>query len=136
MDRLRSHSHHHVLDESQVLETAYGTVRLYIFEEDAPPCFRVQFLDGAGHTVPAPPYLEVSVETLRADTSRQRFELRLSAEDYLEATDVLPEPHQFAARLTILGPGGHVHTYAAEFVEHDDNNLTHGARDTSAHEAP
>ena len=36
---------------------------------------------------------------------------------YLESVDVIPEPHEFTARLSI-GHGDHMHSFDVEFVEH------------------
>lgn len=54
--------------------------------------------------------------TERPDGSRQAFAFT-DRGDYLESTDEIPEPHEFAARLT-LAHGGHAHDYDLRFAEH------------------
>lgn len=107
------HDHAHGHDEVRIIDTGHGNVRLEIFEEGVPPCFRLRREGAHGYDWPAS---DVRLETERADGSRQVFKFVQRA-GYLESADEIPEPHEFVARLS-LGHGGHSHDYDVEFVEH------------------
>src|SRR5947209_1140663 len=100
-------------DETKVFDTGQGLVKLSIFEEGVPPRFRVHFTDLLKHQADPPAEAVVEVETLREVQGRQRFTFE-PREGYLEATDVLPEPHEFAVVLTIA-QGVRVQTYKTQF---------------------
>jgi Co/Zn/Cd efflux system component len=112
--------HHPAHDEVRRLVTAQETLILEIFEDGAPPRFRLQAESGA-----ALPATNVAVETVRADGARQHFTMT-SRGGYLESTVEIPEPHEFTA---IVSLGGSEHSVA--FEEHEcahanalrDNNL-------------
>ena len=104
------HEHHH--DETQRIDTGHGRIELSIFEEGIPPHWRLKAL--SGHVWPA---AEVSLLTTRPDGLAQQF-CFVDRGDYLESVDVIPEPHEFTARLS-LGHAGHSHDYDLEFREHD-----------------
>jgi hypothetical protein len=76
----------------------------------------------AGRPVP-PPGDVVTVQTVRNDGTRQTFAFAPRG-DFLEATAELPEPHQFAATLSI-GHHDDAHSYETRFIE-PDHGLTHG----------
>jgi nickel/cobalt exporter len=57
----------------------------------------------------------VTLETLRPDGARQRFQF-VEKEGFLESSQDIPEPHEFDALLT-LKHGGHGHTCRVEFRE-------------------
>jgi cation diffusion facilitator family transporter len=67
----------------------------------------------------------VSIETLRADGSRQTF-LMVDRGAYLESADEIPEPHAFTARLRI-GREDHVAVFEEAHdhghAHHRDNNM-------------
>jgi cation diffusion facilitator family transporter len=114
------HGHEHAEDkydaEVRELATGLGLLRAEVFEDDVPPCFRVTLQDGhldAG---------AVTIETLRADGTRQTFAFEDHGE-FLQSSDIIPEPHEFTATLRV---GEETHVLA--FAEHDhhhhrDNNL-------------
>jgi hypothetical protein len=95
------------------LATASGPLELEIFEEDVPPRFR---LSSAGGALPA----QAQIQTIRPGGARQSFAMA-DFGDYLESLDEIPEPHAFAAEVT-LGPPGAAEVHRVEFEEHD-----HGA---------
>ena len=81
--------------ESPVVETAHGRLALEIFENGAPPRFRVRWL---GHGRLAAP--DVTLETLRPDGTRTVFAFA-ARDEFLESQAAVPEPHTFTARLSI-----------------------------------
>lgn len=105
------HDHHH--DESKRIDTGHGVVRLDVFEEGVPPRFRLFRESRHGHLWTAE---QVSVETERADGSRQRFSF-VQRDGFVESEQEIPEPHEFVARLR-LGDEHHSHDYDVEYVEH------------------
>jgi cation diffusion facilitator family transporter len=121
------HHHHHAHghghaheEETHRIETPAGRLVLSVFEDGVPPRFRVHAETGA-----VPPAVELVIETERPDGARQRFAMA-DRGGYLESTDDIPEPHEFAAHLR-LDAAGPDHTVA--FVEHAhgaaarDNNM-------------
>jgi cation diffusion facilitator family transporter len=107
-----SHGHSHAghdHDDAHFLQTAAGALTLEIFEDGVPPCFR---LSCAGKNLPAD---EISIETVRADGTRQIFALAARG-GYLESPEEIPEPHAFIARVS-LDRGRDVHDVA--FAEHE-----------------
>jgi cation diffusion facilitator family transporter len=111
------HSHglvNHSHDQAHALQTSAGHLTLEIFESGVPPRFR---LSCTGKELPAD---EMSVETVRPDGVRQVFAMT-SRGGYLESIDEIPEPHAFAARVS-LQRGGEIHN--VEFAEHEH---AHGA---------
>ncbi|RAK56301.1 CDF family Co(II)/Ni(II) efflux transporter DmeF [Phenylobacterium soli] len=110
------HDEHDTDAEVRELATSLGLLRVEVFEDDVPPCFRVAVQDGrldAG---------AVTIETVRADGVRQTFEFEDHGE-FLQSSDIIPEPHEFTATVQV---GEETHVLA--FAEHDhhhhrDNNL-------------
>ena len=125
-DHGQSHGHahgghdHQDHDESREIVTASGVVRLEVFEDGAPPRFRLR----AG-TGPALIAQAVTIETVRPDSARQVFTM-MDQGGYLELLAEIPEPHAFVANVRI-GPD----TYPVVFEEHEhvqglaarDNNM-------------
>jgi nickel/cobalt exporter len=113
-----SHDHAHPHDhtphghagETRRIDTGHGVVALGIFEDGAPPRFRL--LAERGH---GPHAEEVSVTTTRAGGARQVFAFA-AADGGLESIDAIPEPHTFTARLTI-SQGGHDHDFDVEYSD-------------------
>ena len=116
------HDHNHGHDESKLVDTGHGMVRLEVFEDGVAPCFRLLAEGRHGHAWHAG---EVQVETERPDGSRQLFAF-VQRDGYLESAEAIPEPHEFVARLR-LGHDGHRHDYDLEFVEHDHGH--HAVKD-------
>lgn len=120
------HGHSHAVhgqdhDEARILQTGAGPLTLEIFQDGAPPRFR---LSCAGRVLSAD---GVIIETTRPGGARQVF--AVAAHDgYLESIDEIPEPYAFTARVT-LDRGGDI--YTVDFKEHEhahsaaprDNNM-------------
>lgn len=127
-----SHPGAHDHDETKVIDTDHGQVLLSIFETGVPPRFRLHFLDRSGQPMSPPPDQVHSVETLRSDGTRHVFTFSDREGNYLEATETLPEPHEFEATLRITD-AEREHTYELRFVEHDhghEHPHVHGHGDT------
>ena len=90
-----AHAHGHDHGEARRIATAGGAIVLELFEDDAPPRFRLRAESGPALSAPT-----ASIETVRADGARQSFALR-EAGGYLESIDGIPEPHEFTAHVRI-----------------------------------
>ena len=114
----QAHEHHdHGHDETKLIDTGHGIVRLEIFEEGVPPRFRFFHENKHGHIWTAD---QIKIETERADGSRQTFTF-VQRGDFVESEQEIPEPHEFVARLR-LGHEHHSHDYDVEYVEHDHHH--------------
>lgn len=116
-DHGHNHEHDHHHDEAKRIDTGHGVVRLEVFEDGAPPRFRLYRESKHGHVWTAD---QVSIETERPDGSRQTFTF-VARDGFVESAQEIPEPHEFVARLR-LGHAHHSHDYDVEFVEHDDHH--------------
>ncbi len=141
------HGHHHTHghhdhdhehddhDEVKRIDTGHGLVELSVFEDGGvPPRFRLRFLDHHGREV-HPHDETVTVETIRDDGARQRFELTGKGA-YLESIEEIAEPHQFTATIRIRH-AGHEHAYATRYTEHGHSHAhDHGglAADVADHQ--
>jgi cation diffusion facilitator family transporter len=112
------HGHGHDTDarghgeEEHEVATDQGGLVLSVFEDGAPPRFRLR----GEHQTPSA--ATVSLETLRSDGARQKFAFA-DRGDFLESVQEIPEPHAFTAMLTLSGAD-----HAVVFTEHE-----HGAHD-------
>ena len=95
------------------LQTTFGAATVEIFEAEGPPRFRLRI---AGLGPDAARALAASIETERPGGVRTTSSLRWR-DGYFESHDIVPEPHEFVARLT-LGSGIGSATYTLEFAEH------------------
>jgi cation diffusion facilitator family transporter len=110
------HSH----DESHRIATRGGDVILEVFEDGAPPRFRLRAQSAMALSAPA-----ASVETVRPGGARQVFTFA-DRGGFLESINEIPEPHEFTANVTINGQN-----HAVAFEEHEhaqgaaarDNNM-------------
>jgi cation diffusion facilitator family transporter len=110
----------HDHDGKHRIATAVGVVLVEVFEDGAPPRFRLR-----AETGPALAPRSAMVETVRPDGVRQLFALS-DRGDYLESIDEIPEPHAFTAYVQIGGD-----SFTATFEEHEhaegtahrDNNM-------------
>ncbi|MGB4855695.1 MAG: nickel/cobalt efflux protein RcnA [Candidatus Dechloromonas phosphoritropha] len=118
----QDHDHDHGHDETKLIDTGHGVVRLAVFEEGVPPRFRLSRESQHGHFWTAD---QVRVETERADGSRQTFTF-VQRDGFVESEQEIPEPHEFVARLR-LGHEFHSHDYDVEYVEH--NHHHHAIKD-------
>src|ERR1700733_10987324 len=106
-----SHGHAHAEhdhDEAHTISTDAGTAVLEVFEDGAPPRFRLRAQAGPALTASA-----TSVETVRPDGTRQLFAMQ-DRGGYLESVEEIAEPHAFTAHVRI-GP----RDYPVVFTEHE-----------------
>jgi uncharacterized protein (TIGR00299 family) protein len=135
-----AHDHPHATNEhgphgGPLTETSTGHVEISVFETGVPPRFRLYFSDKKGRPQPPLPAKTVALETLRPGGKRQAFKFKGNAH-YLEATDELPEPHEFQAVLT-LQRGKRPETRAIDFVEaHHHHHHHEHTHDASEHGNP
>ncbi|MBP2278739.1 nickel/cobalt efflux transporter [Sphingomonas sp. PL20] len=112
------HHHDHGEDEVRHIDTGHGTMRLEIFEDGVPPRWRASFSKGSWTAE------DVTLTTDRGEGRSQSFRF-VDRGDFIESVEEIPEPHAFAARVS-LGHGGHSHDYDLTFAEHDHGH-EHGA---------
>jgi nickel/cobalt exporter len=112
--------HHHHHDETRRIEIGQSILMLEIFEDGAPPRWRIR---SEGGSLPRPE--EVLLETVRPDGTRQPFGF-VGKESFLESVDEIPEPHAFQARLSLRGRPG---TIEIRFEEHDHSHMNLGDED-------
>ncbi len=119
-----------------VLRTAGGLIEVSVFEDGVPPRFRLYFFDEGRLAQAPPPGAAVTCETSRAGEAGapvlQSFRF-VSNGVYLEASDELPEPHEFELKLH-LRHGGADHTYETRFVEEHDHHHGHDHSGGHAHD--
>jgi cation diffusion facilitator family transporter len=115
-----SHGHAHSHDDVHRLATSAGTIILEVFEDGVPPRFRLH-----AETGPALTAQTASVETIRADGSRQIFTFA-ERDGFLESIEEIPEPHAFTAQLR-LGVESHAVIFEEDEHPHGtadrDNNM-------------
>jgi cation diffusion facilitator family transporter len=110
----------HDHNEAHRITTAAGIVVCEVFEDGVPPRFRLRVEVGPALSAQA-----ASVETVRADGTRQLFAMKDQG-GYLESVEEIPEPHAFAAYVRIGQQD-----YPVVFEEHEhahestgrDNNM-------------
>jgi hypothetical protein len=119
------HEHGHGPHGGPLVVTGKGRVELSVFETNVPPRFRLYFFDATGKPARPLPADTVVLETVRAGNKRQKFKFRPEA-DFLEATDELPEPHEFKTILR-LKRSGRSEKFETQFVEDDHHHVhAHG----------
>jgi pyridinium-3,5-bisthiocarboxylic acid mononucleotide nickel chelatase len=130
-----AHHHDHLEGQSYgphggpLVKVKSGRVELSVFETNVPPRFRLYFFDEHGHEVKPPADKDVTLETIREGKRRQAFKFKKRG-GYLEATNELPEPHEFKAVLE-LKRGGRSAKHETEFIE---DHHHHGHAETQGHE--
>ena len=109
-----------------LLKIVDGVVEASVFEEGAPPRFRLYFFDEARLAIAPPADLEVTCLTIRPGESEERGELFKfeSKGAYLEATEELAEPHEFRLQVRIQSEGAS-RTYTTRFIEEHDHHHGH-----------
>jgi cation diffusion facilitator family transporter len=107
--------------DGQNVASRFGTATVEIAEAEGPPRFRLRIAAVDEHAARA---LPVAIETRRADGRSSQFSLTWRGA-YFESVEIIPEPHEFAARLT-LGAGADAETHALKFEEPVDH-AGHGA---------
>jgi cation diffusion facilitator family transporter len=101
-------------DEAHSIATPSGDLILEVFEDSVPPRFRLR---SGGAPVPSADTTRIAA--IRSDGTTQEFSMAAQG-DYLESTEVIPEPHAFTAQVKIGAD-----SYTVVFQEH-----THGNRAT------
>jgi hypothetical protein len=136
------HTHDHDHDEAAhdpahfgphggpLVATSAGQVELSVFETGVPPRFRLYFYDKRNKPSGPPDANVVTLETVRPGRDREAFRFKLHG-DYLEATEELPEPHEFTAILRLKG-GAKTEKVQTEFVE-EHHHHSHGPEHDHAH---
>lgn len=119
-------THDHIHDETHVIDTVLGVLELSIFEENAPPRFR---LSGKSELVAD----QLQITTIRDDGSQQVFHFK-QYEDYLESVEIIPEPHQFTAKLQIASTIEHYTVIFSENASHDHDATADTPEFQDAHE--
>lgn len=104
-----------------MVNTGHGLVEISVFETNVAPRFRLYFFNENKSLINPSSHQTVTLETIRPDQSRQHFKF-IHHGNYLEATEHLPEPHEFQAVLE-LKHGDHSHTFKVQFVEHHHHDL-------------
>lgn len=98
--QMHDHHHHDGPHGGEWIKTGHGFIEVCVFEDNAPPRFRLHFYN-TGKTPVAPPDSHgIVLEAIRRNGERQRFAFS-HKDEYLEADTELPEPHEFEAVLTI-----------------------------------
>ncbi len=126
--QVHGHHHNHSHGEAFTLDLEQGKLELSVFEDGVPPVFRLRA--PAGERLPAA--REVTLETVRPDGTRQRFQFTAKS-DFLESTAAVPEPHVFEATVT-LGHDGHHHACQVAFREEEQQHDGHDAEFQDEHE--
>jgi nickel/cobalt exporter len=106
-----------------LVETGQGPVEITIFEQGVPPCFQLFFYDARMRRQDPPPGATVTLRTVRPDGAEQIFPFA-PAGLCLSSTTEIPEPHEFAASLSI-SHDGHTHQYRVMFTENDHHGHDH-----------
>lgn len=108
--------------EGVIIDTGHGWLKVCICEDGVPPHLRIYPCKADGKPAPMS-RATMSIETTRLDGSTQKFQFEAKS-DHWQSTATLPEPHEFAAVLT-MGHGDHAHTYRLRFHEHDHGDHSH-----------
>jgi nickel/cobalt exporter len=111
------HDHHHH-DEPQHVEVAGHSLSIEIFEDGAPPRWRIRTETGE---LPAP--VDTVITTIRPNGTEQSFSFA-GREGYLESIDEIPEPHAFKARISVGAASAET-----IFEEHDHAHMNLGDED-------
>ncbi len=106
-----------------LVETGQGRVEITIFEQDVPPGFQLFFYDARMQRQDPPPGAMVTLRTVRPDGAEQIFAFA-PAGLCLSSTAEIPEPHEFAAILSV-SHDGHTHQYRVMFTENDHHGHDH-----------
>jgi uncharacterized protein (TIGR00299 family) protein len=131
-----THAHEHDQDRGShggpLVKTSFGKIELGVFETSVPPRFRLYFFDSTGNPLAPIAANSVSLETVRSKKKRQLFQFKRQG-NYLEATEELPEPHEFTAVLR-LKLGSRTEKREMEFVEDDHHRHHHTRHDEHGHD--
>jgi pyridinium-3,5-bisthiocarboxylic acid mononucleotide nickel chelatase len=106
-----------------LVETSQGQVELSVFETGVPPRFRLYFHNAKGKVTAPAAANKVTLETIRPGRKRQLFRFK-RRNTYLEATEELPEPHEFTAILR-LKRGSREEKHERQFIEDHHHGHAH-----------
>ena len=128
-----------------LVQISKGQVELSVFETNVPPRFRLYFSNSKGRAISPVAAETVTLETIRPDGASQSFKFKKQGA-FLEATEELPEPHEFTALLK-LTDGRRAEKHKVRFVEHHHHHdhehahahppthpLTHSLTHTHTHD--
>jgi nickel/cobalt exporter len=122
-DELAARAQTHAPHGGRIINTGHGVVELQVFEVGVPPRFRLYGYDHHMQPTSFKPHDTIALETVRADGERQAFTLEAKGE-YLESRELIPEPHEFEAVLSI-GHGDHAHRFEVTFSEDEHDHEPH-----------
>jgi cation diffusion facilitator family transporter len=115
------HDHeHHDDDEPRRVSFDARRLAVAVFKDGVPPRFRITAEVGG-----LPAASDLTVETIRPDGSRQLFAFADKG-GYLESRDEIPEPHAFAARVSLAQAGARdlaFEEHGHNAAHHRDNNM-------------
>jgi len=114
------------------INTGSGFVEISVYETGILPHFRLYFFDASEVPIAPPPTAGITVETLRATTTKQVFTFTAEG-DFLQSTQDIPEPHEFEVVLNLpqdrAGQG-----YKTQFTEEaHGHSHDHGGHDHGGH---
>ena len=113
----QEHSHHH--DETHIINTEHGLVKLQIYEKNQSPRFRIIF--DSERNLFRYRAKDIELRTERADGSTEVFTF-IKKDGFFESEQDIAEPHEFTARLRLFHHE-HSHNYDVEFVEHGHHHV-------------
>lgn len=116
-------AHQHAPHGGKIINTGHAIVELEVFENGAPPRFRLHAYNPAMVAKGFDTRETVSIETIRPDGAKQTFDLKPSGQ-FLESQQKIPEPHEFEAVLS-MGHGDHIHRFEVRFSEDDHGHSHH-----------
>jgi len=132
------HRHDHAPEHGPhggpLVKTSFGKVEISVFETNVPPRFRLYFFDSTGKSLAPIAAKSVALETVRSKKRHELFQFKRQG-DYLEATEELPEPHEFTAVLK-LKLGSRTERRETRFVEdhhHHDHDAAHNQQHQHEH---
>jgi uncharacterized protein (TIGR00299 family) protein len=114
-----------------MVKTKSGQIEVSVFETNVPPRFRIYYFGADGTPKSFAASQKFSLQTIRPDGTRQTFEFK-PRKGYLEATETLPEPHEFAAILRLAGSRGREEKEIA-FVEEHHHHQHHTDHPSADH---
>ncbi len=105
-----------------------GLVELSVYERGVPPHFRLYFFDQERKPLGVPESIEVTLDTLRPDGTKQTFTFASRA-SFLQSTSDIPEPHEFNVAVNVE-KDGQKRIYESSFTEeghsHGPGGHSHG----------
>lgn len=125
-DDLAAQAQQHAPHGGRIINTGHGVVELQVFEDGEPSRFRLFGYNHHMHPAPFKRQETITLETIRADGSRQAFTMENRGK-YLESREDIPEPHEFEVMLSI-GHGDHAHQFEVRYDEVAHGHAPRGYR--------